>query len=347
MGKSFRLPNSFGSVYKLSGNRRRPWAVAKTFGWDDKGKQIKKIIGYAETKKDGLQILMEYNQNPLTKSELVNLTSKDVFYRWFNTIDNMSDTNRRNYKSIFENHCKNIQNIKVRDLKTYNFQECIDECNRGFTTKKYIQLIASQIYKYCNIQLDMSLRSNFSEGLICGIKPKSDMHLPFTHDEIKILWNNIHIPYVNTIILTVYTGLRPSELLKIEIEKINIEERYMIGGIKTKAGIDRKIPIHEDIVPIIESLIRINKKFLIEKDGRQLLYRHYLDIYTSLMNKLGMDHKPHDGRHTLATELDNLGANEVCTKMILGHAIDDITKGVYTHKEFKQLISTINLVKFC
>ena len=44
MEKSFRLSNSFGSAYKLSGNRKRPYAVAKTFGWDDNGKQIKKII---------------------------------------------------------------------------------------------------------------------------------------------------------------------------------------------------------------------------------------------------------------------------------------------------------------
>lgn len=28
-----RLPNGFGSVYKLSGNRRKPWVARKTTGW--------------------------------------------------------------------------------------------------------------------------------------------------------------------------------------------------------------------------------------------------------------------------------------------------------------------------
>lgn len=86
---------------------------------------------------------------------------------------------------------------------------------------------------------------------------------------------------------------------------------------------------------------------MIEKDGKKVNYRYYLDEYKDALNKLGMNHYPHDGRHTLATELDNLEANEVCTKLILGHAIDDITKGVYTHKELQQLIDTIDLIKFC
>ena len=35
------LPNGFGSVYKLSGKRRRPWVARKTTGWtfnEEKGK---------------------------------------------------------------------------------------------------------------------------------------------------------------------------------------------------------------------------------------------------------------------------------------------------------------------
>ncbi len=32
-GGGSKLPNGYGSVYKLSGNRRKPWVAAKTFGW--------------------------------------------------------------------------------------------------------------------------------------------------------------------------------------------------------------------------------------------------------------------------------------------------------------------------
>lgn len=35
-----KLPNGYGSVFKLGGNRRRPWAVRVTVGWTEEGKQV-------------------------------------------------------------------------------------------------------------------------------------------------------------------------------------------------------------------------------------------------------------------------------------------------------------------
>ena len=59
-----KLPHSYGSVTKLSGNRRNPWMVRKTMGYElDPEKETKKvkylIVGYAPTKTKGLQMLAE------------------------------------------------------------------------------------------------------------------------------------------------------------------------------------------------------------------------------------------------------------------------------------------------
>ena len=67
--RAMRLPNGYGSVKKLSGNRRNPWIVTKTDGWEinpDTGrtKQKKIIIGYYPSRQAGLQALAEYNANP-------------------------------------------------------------------------------------------------------------------------------------------------------------------------------------------------------------------------------------------------------------------------------------------
>lgn len=64
-----KLPNGYGSVVKMSGKRRKPYMVRKTIGWHldkGKGRQIQDfiIIGYAETRAEGLKMLAEYNQNP-------------------------------------------------------------------------------------------------------------------------------------------------------------------------------------------------------------------------------------------------------------------------------------------
>ena len=39
-----------GSIFKLSGNRKNPYAVRITVGWSDNGTQKYKYIGYYPTK---------------------------------------------------------------------------------------------------------------------------------------------------------------------------------------------------------------------------------------------------------------------------------------------------------
>ena len=116
----------------------------------------------------------------------------------------------------------------------------------------------------------MPLSKNFSIGLKLGVKEKSTKHLSFSHSEIIKLWENISIDFVDTVLMSIYTGLRPSELLKIEKEKVYFSERYMIGGIKTEAGINRTILIHEDIAPLIEARLLGSSRYLIEKENKKI-----------------------------------------------------------------------------
>lgn len=60
--------------------------------------------------------------------------------------------------------------------------------------------------------------------------------------------------------------------------------------------------------------------------------------WDNIMEKLKMEHTPHDCRHTGASLLDNAGANKLSRKRILGHLAQDLTDDVYTHKTIEQLI---------
>ena len=67
-----RLPNGFGSVYKLSGNRRRPFVVKKTIN----GKQ--RPLGYFETHDAALTFLLKYNHEPTG----LTATFADIYEQW-------------------------------------------------------------------------------------------------------------------------------------------------------------------------------------------------------------------------------------------------------------------------
>ena len=62
------------------------------------------------------------------------------------------------------------------------------------------------------------------------------------------------------------------------------------------------------------------------------------------MEDFGFNHKPHDTRHTFATRMHNAGADPLCTKIILGHSIKDLTERIYTHKTIEQLIEAVNML---
>ena len=57
-----RNPNGYGTVAKLSGNRRRPYIIKKTAGWKNNGQPIFVIVGYAATREEGNILLAEYNR---------------------------------------------------------------------------------------------------------------------------------------------------------------------------------------------------------------------------------------------------------------------------------------------
>ena len=58
-----------------------------------------------------------------------------------------------------------------------------------------------------------------------------------------------------------------------------------------------------------------------------------------------MNHKPHDTRHTFITLAKKAGMNEYILKLIVGHAIQDITEKVYTHRTMEELQAEIEKIK--
>ena len=158
--------------------------------------------------------------------------------------------------------------------------------------------------------------------------------------------------FIGTILILIYTGLRIGELLDIKIKDVDINNRYMRGGSKTKAGKNRIIPIHKKILPFItnwyNNALSIGSEYLIfNHKGKQMQYwNYYHEKWEKIIQQLELDsnHKPHDTRHTFATDMDNINANKLCIKRIMGHASKDITDNVYTHKDIERLIEAVDLL---
>lgn len=121
-------------------------------------------------------------------------------------------------------------------------------------------------------------------------------------------------------------------------EDINFEERIIhVRGTKTKNA-DRLVPIHKDILPIVER--RLGGWF------ERMNYQSFLKLhYTKFLANLGIKHTPHALRHTFVSIADSHDVNQIALKRIVGHANATMTDH-YTHKDRTDLLNLIDCLDF-
>lgn len=188
---------------------------------------------------------------------------------------------------------------------------------------------------------------DYSQSIKLGNRTESEMHKSFTIEERKILWDNIDMDYVDTVIILMYTGYRINEFLDLKTEWIDIDNGLLIGGSKTDAGKNRIVPIHKRIMPLILKRYDKKEKYLLRRDdGKKIVYDYYRKkIFDPMMKELGMQHLPHDTRHTFATMLDNADAKETSIARLIGHTSFETTDRHYIHKDIQELKKAIDLIE--
>lgn len=338
-------PNGYGSIFKLSGNRRNPFAVRITTGWDDNGKQVYEYLGYFPSRKKAMLALADYNSNPYDLSS-GKITFREVYERYKKEkFPKISKSNQDGYEMAFR-RSEPLHDMKFNDIRKAHLQKVIDDCDRSWGTKKKIKVLFNQMYKHA-MENDLT-HKDYAKFVELPRDDTESTRMPFTLEEINILWEHIdRFDDIDSILIMIYTGLRPGELVEIKNEKIQLEKRFFRGGFKTDAGTNRVIPIHKKIHHLIEARMDSNNEYLVTNfEGNKLsYYTYYHEKFKKIMKQLELNHRPHDCRHTFATLMDNAGANKLSIKRIMGHAGKDITDKVYTHKDIEQLLIAIDTLK--
>lgn len=338
-----RNPNGYGCVTKLKGNRLRPYCIKVTVK-DSNGLSKQVIIGYAETLQKANILLAEWN-NRHWYIDRDKITLNDLYQKWLKVkAPNLGASHRATLKSAY-NHCSKYYSSIYRKLRSYHMQECVDECPAGYRTKRNIKTLFSHLDALA-YELDI-IDKMYSQLIVFNDTIPETTRTPFTQEQIDKLWSMVDKePYVDTVLIYIYTGFRLRELLDMKIDsQVNLDEWYLQGGSKTAAGKGRIVPIHPRIRPLIQNLVDQNATYLFTtKKGFKFHQTSYYDIWNKIMDKLSIHKTVHETRHTFETNLDNAGANRKCIDMLMGHKSPDIGNRVYNHKTLEQLRDTINLL---
>lgn len=348
-----RLPNSFGSVYKLSGKRRKPWAARKTIGWKQIPEKktaypIYQFIGYYATRTEALQALSAYNENPYDL-HVDTITFAEVYERWsekhYETIKNPNG-----YKAAYS-ICSSIADMAFQDIKLNHLQHVIDISGKNTPTLRNLRNLWSLMWEYAVIHeiitpdkrdiikyVDISKAGN----------PDAFDRKPFSKKDIKALWSHSgDNEYISVILILIYTGLRIGELLQLKKEDIHLDERWFyVKEAKTSSGI-REVPIAEKIVPFFENWLNKDCDYLIcTPDEKPFKYRNYYDSYwIPLMAELSLEkYTPHCTRHTCISLLTEAGVDERIIQKIVGHKGQNVTQVVYTHVDLPFKLEAINKI---
>lgn len=329
-------PNGYGTVFKLQGNRRRPFVARKTKGFNEKGHPLYITIGYFAKRVDALKALADFNFSPKFV-DFRDITFMDLFKKWQEKEwDNLSESSKKRTNATIK-YLEPLFNIKFREIKFYNLQELVNKCPCRFQTKNYIKIIFSKLEDLA-LQFEI-IKNKCSSFVKVKTEETKERHI-FTLEEREKLWHNIDLPFVDCILILLYSGWRISELLNLKKSDIDLQEGIMRGGMKTEAGRNRIIPIHPLIVPVIRKRMNNKGEYLIKSTlsnfGNQL---------RKVLKNLEMDHIIHETRHTFRSLLDSAGGNKICIDLLMGHSIQGgIGEKVYTHKTIQELKETIMLI---
>jgi len=319
--------NGDGCIFILRNKKSNPFAVRITTGWSTEGKQIFKYLGYYPTKTAAKKALNAYLNAPYDLSTTA-ITMQDVWDKWADT-HKLSEGTFNGYRGVF-NRLGRLKNKAFRDVKLVE----LETAAKNFTPalQKTFRNVMKALYNY-GLKHDI-VEKNLGDLIeIANLNIKSKEALSDKAIQ-EFLQGGNDIP-----IILLYTGMRINELLSLRIENVNLERRIIIAGSKTAAGKNRRIPIHKEIIPILERLMNVNKIYLVtSKFGRKINYANYSSKdWKDITKKYTL----HQLRHTFISQAMKLELNREKIKKIVGHS-SSVTEDVYTHYQDSDLIEVVD-----
>lgn len=365
-----KLPNGFGSITEIKNKPlRKPFRVRVCVGKTQEGQPVLKALkpeSMFKTYNEAYAALMEYNKNPYDLD--LDMTVQQLYEKWTDEyFAQIKEASVRTITSAWA-YCSSIYSMRVKDVRPRHIKGCIEDGfrveNRG--KKKGEKIFPSadaktRMKSMFNLMFDYALEHDIvstnyarafelSKDILVEKEKNIQPHIIFPENEIDILWDNVgEIQYVDWVLIQCYMGWRPQELATLRLDEINLDEWYMIAGMKTEAGKQRIVPIHSKIKDLVmenyKQAVELGSEFLFNDKGQthsgsyKVTYDKYRVRFNKVISQLGLDpeHRPHDPRVTFVTRCKKAGVDEYALKAMVGHKIQDITESTYTIRDVEWL----------
>lgn len=349
--------NKQGSVFYRKD--RKCWIAQITIGWKPPTKEgghlipIKKTISGFKAKKEALKALDRLLNGETYEDDKSSLD--EVFQSWKKYYES-----RVTYKTLkgYEQAYNYFSELKYRRINTITaaeLQSCMDKCPKGKRTHQMMKVVAGLIWGYA---LDLNkVKKDITANLYIG-KHETKPREPLTSDDIKKIKESIgKIRYADYIYCLCYLGFRPGEFLEIKKNQVikeiidNEEVYYIVEGKKTQAGINRKVVVPRQVLPIIQERLEVEGTdylfpfYYFRRNSQELrelrkMTVNYFDekVFKTIATTLHIEGKvPYSARHAYADKLKKAQGDERDKAALIGHSDYSFTRRQYQSSPLEDL----------
>jgi len=355
MSKFKRAPNGFGTIIKLSGNRRKPY-YARGPAYETIDGYKRESIGYFKTRQEALDALAARRLNPERPISADKLRLSDLYAEWKQiAFVGISQQTCDNYRAAW-NYLAPIATYTVKDIRTAQWQKILDRvCQSGksASTVKKVRLLMNRLGEYA-VENDITDKNYAAFTKL----PKFESTEKDIFNDIELLKiergaeNGVGISDI--ILFMCYTGWRIQEVCNLTVFDFNAKERTLTGGVKTDAGKNRTVFIPDKVIEIVRHYASLNGPALFcwNYEGTLRPYntkRLRAEFYETL-DTLGIQNvdtelkrlTPHSTRHTYNSMLNRAGVDTATRMKLMGQVSEQTNQRVYTHTDLEQMRKAVS-----
>ena len=311
--KKTKAANGRGSVYRKQTNGS--WYAALTTGHNPDGTRKRIVKGGFPTKAAANAWIDEIRNAPPKKDKRL----RALFDALEPRLSKLSYDKRLHYKKAWE-RLTPIHEEMIGDLTVAALQKVVDEAVSTYYPAKDMRDLLSLIYQQAIVEEYVNV-NRAAYIILPDLEEKGTV--PFTADEVRALWRDYQAGHRETgfILLMIYTGMMPGEMLRLTVDMIQLSEKRIVGaGLKTSERKAKPILLPDVIVPVIVDLMQGRTDRLYDWKDDKLFYKEFAEIKKRAGCRQIKELRPYSCRHTTATTLADANVSAAIIQDVMRHA---------------------------
>lgn len=210
-----------------------------------------------------------------------------------------------------------IMGRKADSLTVADLQRIVDEQAESYYPARDMRSLLSHLLKLA--MADQFVSVNLSKFITLPSLEEKESE-PFTDLEVQAIWKSWSdgSTFAGYILLMIYSGMMPGELLACRVENIDVDACEIRGiGKKTKVRKETPIVFPDQLRPLVEALIAAAQDGKLVKMNKDNFYKAYYDALEAAgVRRL----PPYSCRHTTGTEAARANLTAPVIQQLMRHA---------------------------